>query len=213
MTGLSSHGATEPPTKAETLAPGPPRRHLLGRNRATLPAALLIVGLLAGGAVGAFVASSDPTKSSQYRALRQELGSTEQQVAAEKSNAEAAQSGAAETAAAAQSAQAEAAASQSALAEQAQSVASREAAVAAIEKQVEANSIGEGTWTVGTDVSAGTYRTSAAISGDCYWAITKSGTNGGDIVQNDIPTGGFPTVVLRPGQDFTNHGCGTFVKK
>jgi hypothetical protein len=171
------------------------------------------VGLLAGGAAGAVAASSDPTKSTEYKALQEKLGSSEKQVAAEKSSAEAAQSAAAETAAAAQSAQAEASASQASLAEQAQAVASREAAVSAIEKQVEANSIGEGTWTVGTDVKAGTYRTSAAISGDSYWSITKSGTNGSDIIENDIPTGGFPTVVLRPGQDFTNHGCGTFVKK
>ena len=81
-------------------------------------------------------------------------------------------------------AQADAAASQAALAEQASAVASREAAVSAVEKQVQANSIEEGTWTVGTDVAAGTYRTSAAISGDCYWSITKSGTNGSDIIDH-----------------------------
>jgi hypothetical protein len=63
------------------------------------------------------------------------------------------------------------------------------------------------------DVAPGAYRTSEAVVGDCYWAIYTSGTNGSDIVQNDIPTGGFPTVQLSEGQDFENNGCGTFVKQ
>jgi gas vesicle protein len=213
MVEPGSGSVTEPQPKAETLTSRPPPPGARGWRRGALPAAALIVGLLIGGGVGAVAASSDPTKSSEYRALEQKLAAADSQAAVEKHNAEAAQSAAAETAAAAQSAQAEVAASQSALAEQAQAVASREAAVSATEKQVEANSIGEGTWTVGTDIRAGSYQTSAAVSGDCYWSITKSGTNGSDIIENDIPSGGFPSVVLRAGQDFTNHGCGTFVKR
>jgi hypothetical protein len=89
----------------------------------------------------------------------------------------------------------------------------REAAVTAVEQQIAADSIREGTWTVGVDVAPGTYRTEAAVTGRCYWAITRSGTNGSDIVQNDNVSGGFPTVTLREGQDFENSRCGTFIKQ
>src|SRR4051812_20542337 len=94
-----------------------------------------------------------------------------------------------------------------------QEVAAREAAVTATEKQIAANSVSEGTWTVGVDIAPGTYRTSQPVGSDCYWSITRSGTNGSDIIENDIPGGGIPTVTLREGQDFTNRRCGTFVKQ
>jgi hypothetical protein len=66
---------------------------------------------------------------------------------------------------------------------------------------------------VGTDVQPGHYRTTAAVSGGCYWMITKSGTNGSDIIQNGLPTGGYPTVTLSAGQDFTTQDCGSWVKQ
>lgn len=76
--------------------------------------------------------------------------------------------------------------------------------------------IEDGTWVVGEDVPAGTYKVTEPIAdpgvGGCYWAITKSGSNGGDIVQNDIPAGGRPKVVLRKGQDFSTQRCGTWAK-
>ncbi|KQS66112.1 hypothetical protein [Modestobacter sp. Leaf380] len=88
----------------------------------------------------------------------------------------------------------------------------REAAVTATEQTIAANSVGNGTWTVGTDMQAGTYRTSAAVtSGQCYWSITVTGSNGGDIIENDIVTGGFPTVTVSEGQTFESNRCGTFV--
>lgn len=69
-----------------------------------------------------------------------------------------------------------------------------------------------GTWTVGTDVPAGTYR-SSGVSSMCYWAITKTGTNGQDIVANDLPSGGRPQVTLKKGQDFeTSDECGVWSK-
>lgn len=74
------------------------------------------------------------------------------------------------------------------------------------------NTIEEGTWTVGVDVKAGTYRTVDPVAGGCYWEITKAGTNGADIVENDNPTGGRPTVTLKKGQEFKNQGCGIFKK-
>jgi hypothetical protein len=72
--------------------------------------------------------------------------------------------------------------------------------------------IEDGVWTVGVDVPPGTYRVTANVGseGVCYWAITKSGTNGSNIIENGIPSGGRPTVVLKKGQDFETNGCGTW---
>ena len=75
-----------------------------------------------------------------------------------------------------------------------------------------AGTIEEGDWAVGVDVAPGTYRTDAPVVDGCYWAIYKAGTNQEDIINNGNPTGGYPTVVLKKGQEFTNQGCGTFVK-
>ncbi|SFB33320.1 hypothetical protein SAMN05421867_11549 [Cellulomonas marina] len=88
----------------------------------------------------------------------------------------------------------------------------REDAVVQIEQTVAASQIGIGTWTVGVDLEPGTYRTAEPVTSTCYWGIYRSGTNGEDILQNDIVNGGHPTVTLAEGQDFEN-GCGTFVKQ
>lgn len=69
-------------------------------------------------------------------------------------------------------------------------------------------------WTVGVDIPVGTYKVIEPIKGDelCYWSITRTGTNGNDIVSNDLPSGGRPQVVLKKGQDFSTQGCGTWQK-
>jgi len=74
-------------------------------------------------------------------------------------------------------------------------------------------SVGDGVYVVGQDMQPGTYRVSAAVTDGCYWAITKSGSNGADIVQNDLPKGGFPQVTVKAGQDFKSERCGTWFKK
>ncbi|MGF0116034.1 hypothetical protein ACQFYA_06850 [Promicromonospora sp. Marseille-Q5078] len=102
---------------------------------------------------------------------------------------------------------------ESGLDEREQDVADREKAVSRTEKKIESSRIDEGVWTVGTDIEAGTYRTTEPVSGDCYWAIYRSGTNQGAIVQNDIVTGGRPTVGLSDGQDFETNRCGTWDKQ
>lgn len=71
--------------------------------------------------------------------------------------------------------------------------------------------IEEGTWTVGDDFPAGTYKLQTAATSTCYWGIYKSGTNQANIIDNDIVTGGRPTVVLKRGHDFKSD-CGTWVK-
>jgi hypothetical protein len=92
-------------------------------------------------------------------------------------------------------------------------VAAREAAVAATEEQIAATTITTGVWTVGTDIEPGTYRTAEAVTGSCYWAIYRSGTNQDDIIQNDIVQGGYPTVTLSEGQDFESSRCGSWVRQ
>lgn len=89
----------------------------------------------------------------------------------------------------------------------------REEAISGAEAKQAANSITEGTWTVGADIEPGTYRTKEAVGSSCYWAIYTSGTNGDDIQQNDIPGGGRPTVTLVEGQDFNTTRCGSWVKQ
>lgn len=76
--------------------------------------------------------------------------------------------------------------------------------------QPAAPTIADGTWSVGVDFPAGTYRTQGA-GGTCYWKISRSGSNGGDIINNHIG-GGNLTVTLRIGQDFESARCGTWVK-
>jgi hypothetical protein len=72
--------------------------------------------------------------------------------------------------------------------------------------------IKDGTWVVGSDIGTGTYKVTAAVTSRCYWEIDRSGTNGSDIIDNDIPGGGLPQVTLSVGQDFKSSNCGTWTK-
>jgi hypothetical protein len=92
-------------------------------------------------------------------------------------------------------------------------VKAREEAVTGAEKAKAASTIGDGTWTVGTDIEPGTYRAAAAVGSTCYWGIYRSGSNGGDIIENDIPGGGRPVVTLSVGQDFNSTRCGKWEKQ
>lgn len=83
----------------------------------------------------------------------------------------------------------------------------REEAIGIAEEEAAANSVGDGVWTVGVDIEPGTYR-ATDVSDDCYWAILVTGSNGSDIVENDIPGGGNPTVTLQEGWDFESSRCG-----
>ena len=94
-----------------------------------------------------------------------------------------------------------------------ENVKKREEAVTAAEKTKAANTIREGTWTVGKDIEPGTYRTTSDVSGSCYWGIYRTGSNGSDIVDNDIVTGGRPSVTLSAGQDFKSSRCGSWSKQ
>jgi dipeptidyl aminopeptidase/acylaminoacyl peptidase len=72
-------------------------------------------------------------------------------------------------------------------------------------------SFGEGTFIVGTDIAAGTYR---APGGDgCYWA-RLSGFSGSldEIIANDIPTGSAIVTIKSSDKGFSTSGCGTWGK-
>jgi len=178
-------------------------------------AAGAVVGLVGGAGIA--LAASDPTRSEEYAALSERL----ERAQADRGNAQDATrdvqdrlSDANDQIAAYKKAEAELKEREQAAADRESAVSAREQAVAATEQRIIDTTILEGTWTVGRDIEPGTYATREAVSsGNCYWAIYVSGTNGGDIVENDIVTGGVPTVTLSEGQDFTSNRCGSWVKQ
>ncbi|OMH36876.1 hypothetical protein [Tersicoccus sp. Bi-70] len=89
----------------------------------------------------------------------------------------------------------------------------REDAVTKTEQTKAANTVSDGAWTVGTDIEPGTYRATAAVDSTCYWEITATGSNGENILQNDLPGGGRPSVALAVGQDFQTQRCGSWEKQ
>lgn len=74
--------------------------------------------------------------------------------------------------------------------------------------------ISDGVWTVGVDLPAGRYRTTANVNSRCYWQISRTGGDPvADVISNDIPGGGRPSVTLKVGQDFKTDNCGTWVRR
>ncbi|MEV8145527.1 hypothetical protein [Specibacter sp. NPDC078709] len=63
------------------------------------------------------------------------------------------------------------------------------------------------------DIESGSYKSNSSVGSSCYWAILASGTNGDDIINNDIPGGGLPAVTLAAGQDFKSSRCGSWTKQ
>jgi hypothetical protein len=194
-------------------APQPPVSGLPPWARWAIPGGALAFGLAVGVSLGVTALAADPTRSEEYRGLQvqsDDLAADVQDLEGRLERAEGrattAESEASQAVASADSRQAE-------LDRREQAVADREAAVTATEQRIADTSITQGIWTVGVDIEPGTYRTAEPLLGDCYWGIYASGTNGDDIIENDIPTGGYPTVTLSVGQDFENNGCGTFVKQ
>ena len=162
-----------------------------------------LLGIGMGGAGGG---GADPTTTEEYQEV---LEQRDRALAA----AEAAESRAQARIDAADSRQEQLAQRQSELDTREAAVAAREAAVTGAEQQAAANQVGDGIWTVGRDIEPGTYRTIDAVTDTCYWGIYRSGSNGADIIENDIVTGGFPTVTLTDGQDFNSNRCGTWARQ
>lgn len=78
--------------------------------------------------------------------------------------------------------------------------------------QAKRNSVSDGVWQVGRDIDAGTYRATTEVGSRCYWSITVSGQSD-NILQNDIPGGGYPQVTVSEGQQLKLMNCGTFTKQ
>lgn len=70
-------------------------------------------------------------------------------------------------------------------------------------------SASDGVWQVGKDIDAGTYRANNSVTDRCYWEVSV----GDDIVQNDMPGGGYPQVTVSDGQQLKLQNCGTFTKQ
>lgn len=178
-----------------------------------------VVGVAVGlvGGAGIVLAANDPTRSEEYAALSEQLDRAK----TDKGNAQDATrevqgrlSDANDKIAAYKKAESDLREREQAATDREAAVSAREQAVTATEQRIIDTTILEGTWTVGRDIEPGTYATREAVSsGNCYWAIYVSGTNGGNIVENDIVTGGVPTVTLSQGQDFTSNRCGSWVKQ
>jgi hypothetical protein len=84
----------------------------------------------------------------------------------------------------------------------------REAAQQAAQSTID----GDGTWHVGEDFAAGTYRADAGEG--CYWARLKT-AHGGDSIDNIIENGlggGSQTVTLAAGEWFETADCGNWKK-
>ena len=214
-------GGTPPPGPDHTAPGAPSSPKPRGRRRWVWPAAVVLAfvfGTVVGGAGG-----GDPTASAEYTELagevdgvRDELGDVQGELDAANARADGAEGRIEGAEAEADARVAEADTRLTELDTRAAELDTREAtlveretAVIATEEHIVATQISNGIWTVGVDIEPGTYRTVEAVTSMCYWAILVSGTNGSDIVDNDLPDGGYPTVTLREGQDFEND-CGVW---
>lgn len=218
--------------ESQTFAPppppplAPPSAVARGKRKLTrwaIPAAVAIIGLAIGAAIGSGVA--DPTASGEYKALATDLATTKaantdlgSQLADTKSKLDSANitlSDAVVQLEAANEKLGDLQSKQKQVAEREAAVKEREDAVQKAEDTQAANTVTEGTWTVGVDISAGTYRLKAPAdkAAMCYWSITRTGSNGDDIISNDIVTGGRPSVRLSKGQDFTTQDCGDWIRQ
>ena len=182
-------------------------------------AAVGIVTLMAGAtAIGTTL--PDPKSSAAYTglaadkaSLESERDSAESSYASMKSKYDTLQSGIAAREAKVTTRETEVGKADAAVKTAEAAVKIREEAVTGAEKTKAANTVGDGTWTVGTDIEPGTYRAAADVGSSCYWGIYATGSNGSNIIDNDLPGGGRPSVALNGGQDFKSSRCGKWEKQ
>ena len=188
------------------------------RKKRILVAGAAVV-LFAGG-VAAGTVLPDPTASPAYKSLAGEKSTVERErdealtsYAAVKGKYDTLQNGITGRESTVSAREAEVSKADAAVKAAEAAVKKREDAVTGAEKTKAANTVVDGTWTVGSDIEPGTYRAAAAVGSTCYWGIYQSGTNGSKIIENDIPGGGRPVVTLSPGQDFNSTRCGKWEKQ
>lgn len=182
------------------------------KGKRAIIATVLGLALVGGGMAGG-MALDDPTESAEYLELQAASEHTERQRAAlEERQTELDERAEAREEAVSQR-EAKIGEAEAAVAEAEAAVKAREEAVTGAEAEKAANTISDGTWTVGRDIASGTYRSAEPVGSRCYWGIYRSGSNGSEILENDIPGGGHPTVTLAEGQDFTSARCGKWDKQ
>ena len=175
-------------------------------------AAVGAVILLTGGAAGGHFLT-DPTQSKEYSALADESAERQVQLKEAEEDYRVLEADYQTLSQDVQQREVKAGERETAVQKAEAAVKARESAVAAVEKQKAAETIIDGTWTVGANIAPGTYVTAAEVGSSCYWGIYRSGSNGEDIIQNDIPGGGRPSVTLAEGQDFKSSRCGKWQKQ
>lgn len=170
------------------------------------------VVLLASGAVGGHFLT-DPTRSDEYVALTDEAGSLQAKLEKSQGDYVNLREDYNKLAGDIYDREQKVGGREDAVTTAESAVKEREAAVSSAEATKAANTIADGTWTVGKHVAAGTYSTTMEVGSSCYWGIYRSGSNGDEIIENDIPGGGRPSVTLSEGQDFKSSRCGKWEKQ
>ncbi|WP_407344992.1 hypothetical protein [Pengzhenrongella phosphoraccumulans] len=177
-------GTPVSPSGGEPLAPAPTTRR---KRRWWIPVAIIggfVFGLAAGGG------AADPTASTEYTDLSAKLKVAESATGTANDRADAAEATAVKNAAALDTRGKDLDTRSAELDTRQAGLETREGAVTSTEQAIAARQINNGTWTVGTDIEPGTYRTAEAVTSMCYWAILRTGTNGGDIVRTTSPREG-----------------------
>lgn len=219
---MATNGPTPWPQASQSRPPAP-EDHSPGAGsagpddgsrprRRWLTAVVGVAGLSIGAVAGVAIGSEDPTTSPEYEAVADERAALDGEVAdltarVETAEAQVAAHEARESELDTRESDLDARSAELDTRECA--LVTREEAVTATENKVAESQIHNGIWTVGVDIEPGTYRIAEAVTSMCYWAILKTGTNGDDIIANDLPDGGYPTVTLSAGQDFEND-CGVW---
>ena len=203
--------AAAKPTAGKAAAGGPAKA---GKKRKrTWALTALAAAMLFGAGFLTATVTADPTASDEYIALE----GTAQQAAGERDSIIAQKRRLEETLTEQKAAMTErenaVALQEAAVKKQDEGLKTREAAVSGAEQKQAANTISDGTWVVGVDIEPGAYRPKADVGSRCYWGIYASGTNGDDIIANDLPGGGLPSVTLAAGQDFKTARCGSWTKQ
>ncbi|MDJ0351516.1 hypothetical protein [Pseudarthrobacter sp. PH31-O2] len=209
LNSVTGHGTDETPFLGK-LKPARKKRALL---------AVAAIALLAGGTVLG-TTLPDPRSSDAYLALageeaaaKSERDSAQTDYQSMKSKYDTLQNGNAAREAKLTAREFEVGKADAAVKTADAAVKIREDAVTGAEKTKAANTIADGTWTVGKDLEAGTYRATADVGSSCYWGIYATGSNGSNIIDNDLPGGGRPSVALAGGQDFKSSRCGKWEKQ
>lgn len=213
----TEHAGTALEPEAESAGTGKsPRR--TGRKKQVL--GVLLTGVLVAGGTTFGTTLPDPKASEAYRSMADEKAGAESErdslrsdYDSLKSDYAVLQSGIADKEAKVHARETEVGKAEAAVKTAEAAVKKREEAVTAAEKEKAANTVSDGTWTVGKDIAAGTYRATADVGSSCYWGIYETGSNGSNIIENDIPGGGRPAVALSAGQDFKSSRCGTWTRQ